>query len=90
MNSLEVVFPDIRRHILWTVSTTPQDIDHFGSEEGSVIGIGQIIGQVGEDRPPIVDPYVRNLYHCSADTGLHGIGGELAMDAAFRLYERLG
>ncbi|PKN35988.1 MAG: hypothetical protein CVU61_00360 [Deltaproteobacteria bacterium HGW-Deltaproteobacteria-19] len=89
MKSLEVVFPDIRRHILWTVSTTPEDINRFGSEDGSVIGIGQIIGQVGEDRPKIVDEHVRNLYHCSADTGLHGIGGELARDAAFRLYERL-
>ncbi|MGV8080146.1 MAG: phytoene desaturase family protein [Syntrophales bacterium] len=89
MNALETVFPGIRRHILWTVSTTPEDINHFGSEDGAVIGIGQIIGQVGEDRPKIVDPHVRNLYHCSADTGLHGIGGELAMDAAFRLYEHL-
>ncbi len=39
MNALETVFPGIRRHILWTVSTTPEDIHHFGSEDGAVIGI---------------------------------------------------
>lgn len=89
MSSVEVVFPDIRKHILWTEATSPVDINNFSSEDGSVIGIGQIIGQVGENRPRIEDQYVKNLFHCGADTGMHGIGGELAMDAAFRLYERL-
>jgi phytoene dehydrogenase-like protein len=90
MNSLEVIFPDILEHILWTVATSPEDIDRFAGEDGSVIGIGQMLGQVGDNRPKILDEYVQNLYHCSADTGLHGIGGELAMDAAFRLYKHLG
>ncbi len=89
LKALEIVFPGIRDHILWTVSTSPADIDRWAGEDGAVIGVGQTIGQVGDDRPRIVDEYVQNLYHCSADTGLHGIGGELAMDAAFRLYGHL-
>jgi phytoene dehydrogenase-like protein len=54
-----------------------------------VIGIGQKLGQVGADRPAIEDPEIGNLYHCSADTGMHGIGGELAADSALRLYRML-
>ena len=64
------------------------DVDLFG-QDGCVIGIGQKLGQVGENRPPIADPEIENLYHCSADTGMHGIGGELAADSALRLYEML-
>jgi hypothetical protein len=37
----------------------------------------------------MADPCVKNLYHCSADSGMHGIGGELAADAALRLFEIL-
>ena len=54
-----------------------------------MIGIAQKLGQVGENRPPIQDPEIGNLYHCSADTGMHGIGGELAADSALRLYDML-
>lgn len=89
MKAVEIVFPGIKKHILWKVITTPQDIYNAAGEDGCVIGIAQTLGQVGENRPKITDHYVKNLYHCSADTGLHGIGGELAMDAAFRLYEEL-
>ena len=89
MKALENIFPDIRRHTLWTVTTSPEDINEFAGEEGSAIGVAQTIDQVGRNRPPMTDPHIRNLYHSSADTGLHGIGGELAADAALRLYELL-
>ena len=87
--SLKIVFPDIEKHILWKTSTSTTAINNLFGEEGSVIGISQTIGQVGKDRPPIIDPVIESLYHCSADTGLHGIGGELAADAALRLYDHL-
>ena len=86
---LERVFPGIGDHVLWSAYTSPADIDRLFGEEGNVIGIAQKLGQVGENRPPIRDPEIRNLYHCSADTGLHGIGGELAADSALRLYRML-
>ena len=54
-----------------------------------MIGIAQKLGQVGENRPPIEDPEIENLYHCSADTSMHGIGGELAAASALRLYGML-
>lgn len=83
------VFPNIDDHILWTKITTPQDIDSFAGKFGNVIGIGQIINQVGKHRPPQVLAGLENVYECSADTGLHGIGGELAADSALRLYATL-
>ena len=89
LNGLERVFPGIREHILWATYTSPGDIDNLFGEDGCVIGIAQKIGQVGANRPRIPDPEIRNLYHCSADTGMHGIGGELAADSALRLYEML-
>ncbi len=89
LNALEMVFPGIREHILWTVTTSPADVDRLFGEEGNVIGIGQKVGQVGDRRPAMEDPAIRNLYHCSADTGMHGIGGELAADSALRLYRKL-
>lgn len=89
LRGLERVFPGIEEHVLWAVYTSPADIDNLFGEEGNVIGIGQKVGQVGENRPSIEDPVVENLYHCSADTGMHGIGGELAADSALRLYAML-
>jgi phytoene dehydrogenase-like protein len=87
---LDIVFPGFREHILWTEATTSQAIDSMFGKDGCVIGIGQKVGQVGELRPPIIDPSIRNLYHCGADTGVHGIGGELAADSALRLWKILG
>jgi phytoene dehydrogenase-like protein len=89
LRALEVVFPGIGAHILWTVATTPVDIERQFGEDGCVIGISQKVGQVGNARPAIGDPCVRNLYHCSADSGLHGIGGELAASSALELFKIL-
>ncbi len=89
MNSVKDVFPDIEEHIIWTKITTPQDIDAFAGKYGNVIGIGQTIDQVGKNRPPQELPGIKNVYECSADTGLHGIGGELAADSALRLYSKI-
>jgi phytoene dehydrogenase-like protein len=89
INGLEVPFPGISEHILWTDYTSPRDVESLFGEAGNVIGIAQKLGQVGENRPPIEDPEIKNLYHCSADSGVHGIGGELAADSVLRLYEML-
>lgn len=89
LNALEIVCPGIRKHILWTQTASPTDINNLFGEDGCVIGISQKIGQIGKNRPPITDPAVQNLYHCCADTGAHGVGGELAADSALHLYHDL-
>lgn len=89
MKVLLEVFPEIEGHIMWKETASPQFIDALFNEAGNPIGVAQSIDQIGENRPPIVDPHISGLYHCSADTGLHGIGGELAADSALRLFEIL-
>jgi phytoene dehydrogenase-like protein len=89
MKVLDIVFPGIRSHVLWTDTTSAAEVDALFGKDGCVIGIGQAVGQVGERRPPIFDPCIKNLCHCGADTGLHGIGGELAAGSALRLWNEL-
>ena len=89
LNGLRRIYPGLDRHILWVEAAGPDYIDGLFGEGGNVIGVAQTLDQVGSNRPGIVDPAVRNLYHASADTGVHGIGGELAADAALRVYEHL-
>ena len=89
IKSLEKIFPTIREHILWTETTTPEDIRNIVNEDGCVIGIGQTIDQVGKNRPSQEIPSIQNIYCCCADTGSTGIGGELAVNSAIELYKKL-
>ena len=89
MRALLEVFPEIEGHIMWKETASPQFIDALFNEMGNPIGVAQSIEQVGENRPPIVDPHIEGLFYSSADSGQHGIGGELAADAALRLFEIL-
>jgi phytoene dehydrogenase-like protein len=89
INGLRHIFPGIDEHIMWLEMSSPRFIEGLFGEEGNCVGVAQILSQVGDNRPKIADPYIKNLYHVSADNGLHGIGGELAGDAALRAYEML-
>ncbi len=86
---LHEIFPEMQGHVMWVEHSSPAWINSMFGEDGNVVGVGQTMNQIGPNRPQIVDPVVKNLYHCSADTGVHGIGGELASDAALRLYQML-
>ncbi|MHA1276479.1 MAG: phytoene desaturase family protein [Candidatus Helarchaeota archaeon] len=88
LNSMREVFPDLDDALLWVETTTPADINKFAGEEGVVIGISQIVGQVGKNRPKQELP-IENLYCCCADTGSRHIGGELAAESALRLFQKL-
>ncbi|MHA1144610.1 MAG: phytoene desaturase family protein [Candidatus Helarchaeota archaeon] len=88
LRSVKKVLPEIEDHVMWIDVASPNDIEKLVGEDGNVIGIAQTINQVGKNRPKQELP-IKNLYCCCADTGLHGIGGELAADSALRLYEKL-
>ncbi|MHA1300403.1 MAG: phytoene desaturase family protein [Candidatus Helarchaeota archaeon] len=88
LEGMKEVFPEIEDHMLWTEMSSPADINKFAGQGGNVIGIGQTIDQVGKNRPPMVLP-IENLYVVGADTGMHGIGSELAADSALLLYQSL-
>ncbi len=89
IRSLEKIFPSIRNHILWTETTSPEDINNFVNKDGTVIGIGQTTEQVGINRPSHEIPGIKNAFCCGADTGRTGIGGELAANSAIELYKKI-
>ncbi|MHA1439508.1 MAG: phytoene desaturase family protein [Promethearchaeota archaeon] len=89
INSLEKIFPDIKKHILWSEITTPEDINNLVNENGCVVGIGQTINQIGINRPTHELNGLKNVYCCCADTGTTGIGGELAANSAINLFFKI-
>ncbi|MFX1572004.1 MAG: phytoene desaturase family protein [Promethearchaeota archaeon] len=86
MNTLEKVFPDLSKNILWCDITTPYDIETMWGKEGSVIGVSQTTGQVGINRPAISLP-IKGLYMVGGDAGGWGIGTELAAQSALECSE---
>lgn len=88
MTALEDVFPDIKKHILWTNVDSPDTVDYYAGEDGNVIGIGQTVNQIHERRPAHETP-VTGLYLCSSEAGGHGIGTELAASSALELAGKL-
>jgi len=89
LNTAELIWPGFKDQVEWVDSSFPEDFERIFGEKGNPIGIGQVVGQVGKNRPPLLDPEIKNLYHCSADTGHKGVGGELAANCAMSLFEIL-
>jgi len=88
ISSLEFLFPELSKHILWHELTTPDDIEKFAGEEGCVIGVAQTIEQVSAKRPSQVTP-VKGLYVVGAGEGGSGIGAEMAASSAIELAEKI-
>ena len=86
MNSFMQVFPEAEGKIEKAWIDSPALVDTMVGEGGSIIGVGQTIEQIRDKRPSVKSP-VKGLYLCSADTGSHGIGTELASQAALDLFE---
>ena len=84
MNSVESVFPDIEKHILFTEATSPEEVDKLVGEGGGVIGLAQTVDQVGTKRIAQKTP-VQNLYLVGGEAGGWGIGTELAANSALEL-----
>ncbi|MBW1743745.1 MAG: hypothetical protein JRJ47_10010, partial [Deltaproteobacteria bacterium] len=68
MNSVESVFPDIEKHILFTEATSPEEVDKLVGEGGGVIGLAQTVDQVGTKRIAQKTP-VQNLYLVGGEAG---------------------
>ena len=82
------VHPQCKGRILRHYLETPDWLDAWAGEGGSIIGIGQTVNQVHEHRPSAVSP-IKGLYYCSADVGKTGIGTELAANSAIELFKVL-
>ncbi len=83
------LFPALEGALLWSSRSTAADTRELtGHRAGECIGLAQIPGQVGRDRPSQRTP-VEGLWLVGADAGARGIGTEMAAGSALRLMEGL-
>jgi prolycopene isomerase len=85
LNNFYRVYPQAKGKILRYWLETPNLVNAYAGEEGNIIGVGQTVDQIHERRPSAISP-VKGLYFSSADVGRHGIGTELAANAAKELF----
>jgi phytoene dehydrogenase-like protein len=84
IDELDLIFPGIKENVLWWDVVKGAAIKGLsGRFQSDVVGLGQIVGQVGSDRPPIASP-VKGLFFVGADVGQDNIGTELAAEGALR------
>ena len=88
LESLNNVFPEISKNLMWYDVSTPKDIYHIGGKEASVIGLAQMINQTGDDRLPQKMP-IDGLYLVGGDAGGWGIGTELAAKSALECADQI-
>lgn len=83
------LYPDLESALVWQARSTRQDASELtGHRAGEAIGIAQVPGQTGRDRPTHETP-VEGLWLVGADAGARGIGTEMATGSALELVERL-
>ena len=84
MGFLETFYPGLRKHMLWWDVVRGASVKGFsGRFQSDIIGLAQIVGQVGPDRPPVESP-LAGLFHVGSDVGQDNIGTELAAESALR------
>jgi len=83
------LFPDLESALIWKSYSTRGDASRLtGHPAGEAIGLAQVPGQVGPDRPALRTP-VEGLWLVGADAGARGIGTEMASASALRLADEL-
>ncbi len=83
------LFPKIETARQWQVRSTADDISGLTRKGfADTIGLGQVPGQVGADRPGL-ETAVSGLWLVGADAGSRGIGTEMAAGSALALADRL-
>jgi phytoene dehydrogenase-like protein len=88
LDTAEKYIPGLREHAIWIDSMTPPLLDHLAGEKGAGIGIGQIVGQCGDNRPKIQTP-IKGLYIVGGEAGGTGVGTELCVNSAIELIDIL-
>ncbi len=84
LSHLSVLYPGLRNHVLWWDVVRGGAIKGFsGRFQSDIIGLAQVVGQVGRERPSIESP-LPGLFHVGADVGQDNIGTELAAESALR------
>lgn len=84
---LDLLYPGLKEKILWVDVIKGSAMKHFcGHPVPNVIGMSQLVGQVGKNRPSVECP-LPGLFHAGADVGRKHVGVELAADGALRATE---
>ncbi|MFC1822675.1 phytoene desaturase family protein [Thermodesulfobacteriota bacterium] len=84
LDSFYAIYPQAKGKVLWHRLDTPEFINSIAMEDGTCVGVGQTVDQIHERRPSVVSP-LKGLYFSSAEVSGHGIGTELAANAAQEL-----
>jgi prolycopene isomerase len=83
------IFPDLEGAVIWKSRSTGADVRELtGHRAGECIGLAQVPGQVGKERPQHLTP-IEGLYLVGADAGARGIGTEMAAGSALALADLL-
>lgn len=78
-------FPEGEKYIEWNMRTgTPYYAKLNGKPTGDCIGLAQIVGQCGVDKPRAKTP-VEGLYLVGCDAGARGVGTEQAAGSAIHV-----
>ena len=83
--SVDEIIPGFEDHILWVDVTTPKDLEAQLGESGATIGLGQMPGQCGADRPSVKTP-LEGLYLVGGEAGGSGVGIELCASSALEFF----
>jgi len=86
VNTVETIIPGLRQHAMWIDTMTRDDLDSMFGEEGACIGIGEMVGQVGDKRPKINTP-IKGLYIVGGEAGGSGVGIELCINSAIEFMD---
>ncbi len=84
------IWPDITAHIAKRKVALVSDVSNMTRDAvvpgqgGECIGLGQLIGQCGKDKPDPRTP-LKGLYIVGCDAGGHGIGTTQAVDSGFNV-----
>lgn len=86
---LSGLYPGLNKHVLWWDVVRGAAVKGFsGRFQSDIVGLAQVVGQVGPERPSIESP-LAGLFHVGADVGQDNIGTELAAESALRAADRV-
>jgi phytoene dehydrogenase-like protein len=88
LNTAEKYIPGLQEHAIWIDGMSLGYLKRLAGEEGASIGVGQITGQCGDQRPQVQTP-IKDLYVVGGEAGGTGVGVELCINSAMKLMDIL-
>ncbi len=88
------IFPDLEKAIEWKDLYTTKDVSNLTRDSavpgqgGETIGLGQVVGQCGSDKPSTNAP-VRGLFIVGCDAGGAGVGTQQAIESGMNVAEEV-